>query len=98
MARVIAQPAAANGAAFRGKWFGILVAPVVSDTDVHDKIEAALRRSAAVDARRIRVDAAGGAVTLWSSVPTWAERDAVQRAPWNAPGVTSVVNRIVVMP
>lgn len=76
----------------------VSVRPRVSVTDVQAKIEAALKRSAEVDARRIHVGAADGKVVLTGNVRSWAEREEARRAAWAAPGVKAVDDRMVVTP
>lgn len=76
----------------------VVVRPHVSVADVKTKIEAALRRSAEVDARRINVAASEGKVTLTGNVRSWAERTEAGHAAWAAPGVHQVDNRIAVAP
>ncbi len=76
----------------------IVVKPHVQTADVGDKIEAAFRRSAEVDARRIAVAAEDGKVTLSGNVHSWAERQEAERAAWAAPGVTQVDDRLTVVP
>jgi osmotically-inducible protein OsmY len=76
----------------------IQVKPQVSTIDVKDKIEDALKRSAEVDARRIRVQAADGKVTLTGNVHSWFEKNEAGMAAWSAPGVKDVSNQIAVLP
>ena len=82
----------------RGVTNNIGVKPKVSTTEVKTKIEAALRRNAEVDARRITVVAQDGTVTLSGNVRSWFEKDQAGRAAWAAPGVSSVIDHMVVVP
>lgn len=76
----------------------ITVKAPVSPSDVKNKIEAAFKRSAEIDARRVSVEAQAGKVILHGSVRSWAERDEAQQAAWAAPGVTAVDNQLAVTP
>ena len=76
----------------------ITVKPTVRPSDVKEKIEEALRRSAEVDARNITVETSGDEVTLRGRVRSWAEREEAERAAWRAPGVHEVHNEIEVDP
>ena len=76
----------------------ILLRPKIEPTEVKRKIEEALRRSAEVDASRITVEANGGEVVLKGRVRSWVEREEAERAAWAAPGVTNVIDEIVVSP
>lgn len=66
------------------------------DEEVKSKIEDALSRRLWPDAARIRVEAAGGTVTLRGTVGSWAEREEAERLAWAASGVHEVENLIAV--
>jgi osmotically-inducible protein OsmY len=68
----------------------------VSTFEVGEKIKAALRRDAELDAERITVEAKDGVVTLRGSVRALFERRDAERAAWGAPGVTDVKDYIAV--
>ena len=74
----------------------IAVKPRVQASDVKQRIETAMKRTAELEAAKIRVSAVGGKVTLEGEVHAWYERDLAERTAWSAPGVTSVDDRIVV--
>ncbi|MBP1774059.1 MAG: transport-associated protein [candidate division NC10 bacterium] len=76
----------------------ITIKPAVKPLDVKDKIEGAFQRNALIDARRIRIEAHGGKVTLRGSVRSRAERAEAEWAAWAAPGVSEVKNDIIVSP
>jgi osmotically-inducible protein OsmY len=74
----------------------IEVKPQVSKSVVKTAIEDALKRSAEVDANRIKVETDGDKVILRGTVRSWFEREEAERAAWAAPGVRSVDNRITI--
>ena len=76
----------------------VQVKPHVRNVDVGDKILAAFRRSAEIDARRISITTQDGMVILTGNVHSWAERREAERAAWAAPGVTQVEDRLSIAP
>jgi len=82
----------------RGVNNSIAVQSRVRTGEVQDRIEAAFKRSAEIDARRITVTAHDGKVTLNGNVRSWAERKEAERVAWAAPGVTQVEDRLAITP
>jgi osmotically-inducible protein OsmY len=72
------------------------IRPSAQPAEVKRRIEAALRRSAEIDARGIQVDATDSTIFLRGKVRTWAERDEAERAAWAAPGVLTVKDELTV--
>ncbi|MEP7005748.1 MAG: BON domain-containing protein [Sphingomonas bacterium] len=69
---------------------------VPTANNVRERIEAAFKRSADIDAESLTVLTDGGKVTLGGRVRVWREREIAERAAWAAPGVTSVEDHIIV--
>ena len=77
----------------------VRVRSTVHHLEVKEKIQKALQRSAELDASRITVQAEGGGkVVLGGKVHAWYERDLAEQAAWAAPGVTAVVDYILIEP
>ena len=65
-------------------------------TNLKSHIERALRRSADLDARFIRVKVVDGLVTLEGAVGSWHARERAKDAAWMAPGVSAVRDLLIV--
>ena len=76
----------------------IRIQPQVLVPDLKKKIEDALKRSAEVEAKAIRVTVRdGGNILLEGKVHDWLERYVVENAAWSAPGVKAVEDRLTIM-
>jgi osmotically-inducible protein OsmY len=74
----------------------IVQQPKVSAFEVNQHIHDAIKRSAALDADKISVEAKDGKVVLRGTVRSWSEREDAERAAWSSPGVTEVDDEIAV--
>ncbi|MEO7729573.1 MAG: BON domain-containing protein [Kofleriaceae bacterium] len=74
----------------------ITLKPATTTAEVKDKVQAALRRQATADANTILVGTLGGAVTLSGKASSWHAVHDATAAAWAVPGVTSVVQNVVV--
>ena len=74
----------------------IRIAAPVRASEIKEKIQKALQRSAEVEASGITVQTEGGRVVLSGKVRAWYERDIAERAAWSAPGVTEVQDHLTI--
>ncbi len=71
------------------------VRPALTVANVEDKIVSALRRSADVEADRIKVTVSGDEVVLEGRISAWGERAIAERAAWSVPGVAKVKDHLM---
>jgi osmotically-inducible protein OsmY len=76
----------------------IQLKPRAEPEEIKKKIQEAFRRNAEIDANRIMVETSGSEVILKGTVRSWIEREEAERVAWSAPGVTKVVDQIIVSP
>jgi len=77
----------------------LVIRPPQGAWEVQIRITEALKRSARLDAERIRVQhAEDGTVTLEGEVSSLHERNLAEVAAWQAPGVSRVVDRLTIRP
>jgi osmotically-inducible protein OsmY len=74
---------------------------ITINTEVHDEIEkmgieSALARNWSIKEQDIHVKVAGTKVTLTGNVESWYQKEEAGRIAWNAPGVVSVDNELLV--
>ncbi|MGJ7573332.1 BON domain-containing protein [Variovorax sp. RB2P76] len=74
----------------------VKVKPKLGPADVEQKIREALSRQADREAGRLAITVDGSLVTLRGTVHSWTERDAVEGAAWATPGVSVVLNYLLV--
>ena len=75
----------------------ISIKPSIQPVEIQDAIERALKRNAVVDSENIFVSADAGKVTLTGTIYSQDERQAAEKAAWNAPGVTEVHNKLAIL-
>jgi osmotically-inducible protein OsmY len=94
--RTAAEEAIHRLAGIQGVTNRIIVKPQVAIHNVKALIDAALRRSADLDAQRIQVKVQDNRVILRGQVHSWTEREAAEAAAWSAPGVVAVDDELQV--
>ncbi|WP_232476365.1 BON domain-containing protein [Flavisphingomonas formosensis] len=65
-------------------------------SDIKERIMAAFKRQADLDATTVTVETDGATVKLGGKVKAWMERGIAERAAWAAPGVTKVEDNIMI--
>jgi osmotically-inducible protein OsmY len=76
----------------------IRIRPHAVPADVQNRIEAAFRRSAEIDAARIHVESRDDTIYLSGTVHSLHEKSEAERTAWSAPGVAGVVNELAIVP
>lgn len=94
--RAAAEKAVRNLRGVKGISNYITITPSVKPDTIEDKIAAAFKRDALIDASSIKVYTSGASVTLKGTIHSWAEHDVAVAAAWSAPGVTNVIDELEV--
>lgn len=72
----------------------IVLKPHAEPVGIQEKIEAAFKRSATVDSKKVGIDVVGSKVILHGKVRSFAEKQDAENAVWAAPGVLSIDNQL----
>ena len=92
--REAAEQAVRNLVGVVGVFNSVTIKPEVSAAEVKEKIGAALERRARASVQAIRVEVAGGKVTLTGHAGSWRAVEDAANAAWAVPGVTEVVDQV----
>ena len=74
----------------------ITVRPKWTTGELRPEVTASVRHHRELHTQHVRIEAQGGMVVLQGHVPSLAERSAVERVAWSAPGVVGVVNELTI--
>lgn len=96
--RMSARNAVANLLGVKSVINMIMLKVKATPKDIQQKITAAFHRTATVDAEKVLVEIIGNKAILRGSVRSYAEKDDAEEAAWAAPGITSVENKLSVIP
>lgn len=94
--RTAAERAVRHLRGLRGCDNNIELKPRATETQVKQRIEAALKRRAELDASQVKVAVEGGRVTLKGTVHSQREHDDAVNAAWDAGGVIAVEDALAV--
>jgi osmotically-inducible protein OsmY len=76
----------------------VAVKPQATPSELKKKIEQALLRGAEIDAKSITVEVQRSKAILKGKVRSWAEKHQAEEAAWRAPGISSLENKIEIVP
>ena len=68
----------------------------IRPTEVKKRIAKAFERSATIDAGKVKVEADGSTVKLTGTVTSIKEKEDAEKAAYQAPGVSEVINKLKV--
>jgi osmotically-inducible protein OsmY len=94
--RMLAETAVRKLGGITGVTNLIAVVPSSTAANIRERIAAALKRNADLDADQVKVTVSGATVTLDGNVMNWRDRDVIENAAWSSPGVQKVDNRLAI--
>jgi osmotically-inducible protein OsmY len=75
----------------------VTMRPAPSPEDVKGQIEDALNRQSVLEGAVIQVSLQGGMIILSGRVHSWAQRAAARHTAWAAPGVSDVIDNLLIV-
>ena len=94
--RVVAERAARCLTGVVAVHNSIMLKPRTSATQVKQKVLAALHRQAVADGKSIHIETEGGKVTLTGHASSWQSIEDATNAAWAVPGVTEVIDQLMI--